>query len=79
LRPPLCFEGDLKEKGLKRVQPGDFKRRRRFEGDLKEKGLKRCCVTIIMRFISFEGDLKEKGLKRQAPTYRNADTVLKET
>ena len=58
------FEGDLKEKGLKRhpcgpsgLPPG------RFEGDLKEKGLKRHYAAVSGADGRFEGDLKEKGLK----------------
>jgi len=35
-----CFEGDLKEKGLKLISARRVAPQRRFEGDLKEKGLK---------------------------------------
>jgi len=37
---PFCFEGDLKEKGLKPSTAPRFAVRGGFEGDLKEKGLK---------------------------------------
>jgi len=55
------FEGDLKEKGLKRTRDRNLFCKS-FEGDLKEKGLKPMNSPKCSP-IGFEGDLKEKGLK----------------
>ena len=41
---PTRFEGDLKEKGLKRFTAFLLHWSLGFEGDLKEKGLKRQCL-----------------------------------
>ena len=62
--PAQSFEGDLKEKGLKRLTTSVLPRRAAgFEGDLKEKGLKPVLLTMCDVVLRFEGDLKEKGLK----------------